>query len=185
MRLAKVFKGLLIVLMMPLVMGANWAPMALTGHTETRLKRVHIEQELRFFSKKQRKHIDTMARTLYGEARGERTDNAMTAVAHVILNRVAHKNWAGSPRKVAKQRLQFSCWNKFDPNRVLITTVTLKNKHFRKAYRVAIDVMCRKSDPTNGATHYHSRFMPKKPHWAKCKTMKPMGKFGNHLFYKC
>lgn len=173
------FKRMALVLITPLVMGANWAP-APNKH----LNQKHIEQELLFFSKKQRKHIDAMARTLYGEARGEKCDKGMTAVAHVILNRVESKEWAKSPKKVVLQRRQFSCWNKNDPNRVLITRAGLENKNFRKAYRVAMDTLCRKADPTQGATHYHSRFMEKKPRWAKSGRLQYIATFGNHLFYK-
>ncbi len=143
-----------------------------------------IQYDLWMFSPSKRQSIDIMARTIYGEARGEKTTRALLAIAHVILNRVEHKNWGQTAKDVIQQPLQFSCWNTNDPNRDIIQNVTLENPEFRRAYRVAIMAIQRKIDPTKGATHYHSKHMKKKPLWAKTKALNPTGQFGNHVFYK-
>ena len=64
--------------------------------------------------------ILTLARTLYGEARGEPREG-IEAVANVILNRVLSNRYPNTIAKVCLQRLQFSCWNDNDPNRKIIS----------------------------------------------------------------
>jgi spore germination cell wall hydrolase CwlJ-like protein len=144
-----------------------------------------LEKEIADLSEKQRKELDIMARTIYGEARGEKSDNALKAIAHVILNRTTdkEKKWDSCPIKVSQQKYQFSCWNRNDPNYKLITKVTLKNKNFRRAYMAALQAIKTK-DITNGANHYHSVFMKRKPRWAKSKKMIALARIGNHKFYR-
>jgi len=189
MVLGKLSKTLLILAALPFLMGSNWAPevayqkQMLKSSDLTRLDADEIAYDLWFFSQSERQSIDIMARTIYGEARGEKTTKALLAIAHVILNRVEHKNWGETAEEVITQPLQFSCWNSNDPNRDLIQNITLEDQGFRKAYRAAIAVMQRTIDPTKGATHYHSVHI-KTPHWAKAKSARPTGKVGNHMFYK-
>jgi|GEM_PF-1076211 len=155
------------------------------GQKQSDVSASDLHSAISTLSVKQQKEVDIMARTIYGEARGEKTDNALTAIAHVILNRTKdkQKKWDRCPIKVSQQRYQFSCWNKNDPNYKLITRVTLKNKNFRRAYRAALYAIKNK-DITNGANHYHSVFMKRKPRWAKSKKMIALARIGNHKFYR-
>ena len=59
--------------------------------------------------------VDILARTIYGEARGE-TDEGKRAVGLCILNRYKSKKWfsANTIAEVCQKPLQFSCWNKND-----------------------------------------------------------------------
>ena len=60
--------------------------------------------------------IDAMARTAWGEARGEGKEG-MQAVLNVIMNRVQAGSWYGAtPKEVCQKPAQFSVWNKSDPN---------------------------------------------------------------------
>ena len=74
------------------------------------------------------KETDILARTIYGEARGE-SISGMEAVASVVLNRVAFANrrgrfwWGNSIAEVCRAPKQFSCWNRNDPNYRLICRV--------------------------------------------------------------
>ena len=53
---------------------------------------------------------DTLARTLWGEARNQ-GQCGMAAVAHVVLNRAAHPRWWGHDIiSVCRAPEQFSCW---------------------------------------------------------------------------
>ena len=64
---------------------------------------------------------DILARTLYGEARGEKIAG-MEAIASVILNRLAfsrQKNgywWGNTITEICRKPYQFSCWNQDDVN---------------------------------------------------------------------
>ncbi len=130
--------------------------------------------------------IDTLARTLYGEARGEKV-RGMEAVASVIINRVEKAMqrggywWGGDVEKVCLRPWQFSCWNVNDPNREKILTIDSTNKIFATCLRIARRAVfgCLK-DPTEGATHYHrSGLMPA---WARHQI--PCAEVGHHVFYK-
>lgn len=131
--------------------------------------------------------IDVLARTLWGEARGE-GEEGMHAVANVILNRVATARrrggdywWGRTVMQVCQKPYQFSCWNKNDPNFPLLLRVSLDDPQFAVAHRLAaLAVMGRLHDITRGADHYHAaRIMP---FWARDHA--PLCRIGAHIFYR-
>lgn len=129
--------------------------------------------------------VEVLARTLYGEARGEPV-RGKEAVASVILNRVARAGerggywWGTSVIGVCLKPWQFSCWNAGDPNRAKILAVTPQNATFATCLRIARRALSGGlKDPTNGAVHYHS--MRVHPPWAWRHA--PCAEIGNHLFY--
>lgn len=138
--------------------------------------------------------IDVVARTLYGEARGEGREG-MVAVACVIVNRAiiadayvdAHGEdhplfGDGSLASACHAPLQFSCWNAKDPNLGVIKAVTVADPIFAMAKEIATQAENDELDDiTNHATHYFDKRMPSPPAWAKCKT--PCFEQGNHLFF--
>lgn len=138
----------------------------------------------------QEMEIDVLARTLWGEARGE-GKAGMEAVAAVILNRVEiAKNlrgywWGNNVIQVCQKPFQFSCWNKSDPNfKKLIAVNETDDIYFATALRVARRALLGFiKDPTYGATHYHARNLAPAdiPAWAKGK--KPTAVIGRHIFY--
>lgn len=124
-----------------------------------------------------------LARTLYGEARGEgRT--GMVAVANVIMNRTVLGGWFGSGViGVAKKPWQFSAWNANDPNRSVIENLKPNqgNAVFDMAYEIANSAIAGNLlDVTDGATHYHADYVS--PDWAESLTF--TGQLGRHLFYR-
>jgi N-acetylmuramoyl-L-alanine amidase len=125
--------------------------------------------------------IDTMARTIWGEARGESLLGKV-AVAHVILNRVKADTWYGKTiTGVCRKPHQFSCWNIGDPNRVKLLAVDLGDDAFRDSMFVAIgSVKGWFPDPTGGADHYCVKTI--NPKWSVGKT--PVKVIGNHKFFK-
>jgi spore germination cell wall hydrolase CwlJ-like protein len=130
--------------------------------------------------------IDAMARTIWGEARGEGSAG-MQAVACVILNRVRTARmfggywWGNDVMQVCHKPYQFSCWNKDDPNYRRLLAVTDSDIHFATAKRIARRaVLGFVDDPTYGADHYHAKSVT--PQWSKGK--KPTTVIGRHLFYK-
>lgn len=132
--------------------------------------------------------VETLARTLWGEASGEpQTRLAMAAVAHVVLNRVSKQTWWGrNIAEVCRKRYQFSCWNPADPNLKRILNVKRGEPEFEIAVAVATDaaaVPCRLGgDPTHGATHYYAETQPTMPSWARGRS--PCAHIGHHLFYR-
>jgi len=126
--------------------------------------------------------VDVLARTLWGEARGEGRAG-MEAVACVILNRAdkRQKRWPNQVAEVCQQRLQFSCWNPNDPNLARLRRVEASDPTFKIALEVAgIAVAGNLPDPTGGANHYHTAAV--QPDWSKGK--QPVATIGHHKFFK-
>ena len=131
--------------------------------------------------------IDILARTLWGEARGE-TKAGREAVASVVLNRVAFARqkggrywWGNDVMSVCLKPWQFSCWNANDPNRAKLEAVRPGNKIFDQCLRIAsVAVAGALEDQVSGATHYHVEGLS--PPWAKGR--EPVARLGRHVFYK-
>lgn len=130
--------------------------------------------------------VDTLARTIWGEARGEPV-RGMEAVAAVVVNRVAVARsrgghwWGGDVIAVCRKPYQFSCWNANDPNRPRLLAVTPDDPIFRTCLRIARRAVAGVlDDPTGGATHYHAVGIS--PRWAAGHV--PCAEIGRHLFYK-
>ena len=130
--------------------------------------------------------IDVLARTLWGEARGEGTAG-MTAVAAVILNRVSVAQsragywWGNNIIQVCQKPYQFSCWNRSDPNFRKLQAVDESDLYFATALRLARRaVIGALEDITGGATHYHASDIA--PYWTKRE--QPTAIIGNHIFYR-
>ncbi|MBR1479475.1 MAG: cell wall hydrolase [Alphaproteobacteria bacterium] len=130
--------------------------------------------------------IEIMAKTIYGEARGEYARanggmNALIAIGNVIMNRSLEAEV--SIADVCLRPRQFSCWNRDDPNSRLLERVTMDNPMYRICYVIATRIICGEIDDiTNGASHYYSRSLKIPPYWARHKT--PLATIGNHIFFK-
>ena len=127
-----------------------------------------------------------LAITLYGEARGERTEGKI-AVAHVIQNRQQDPRWPNSIGEVCIQNKQFSCWNQNDPNYPILvnklfeTRNTDPHKAWRECLWVAGGVLRGYlADNTLGANHYHTKSI--RPSWSEKMTVTV--EIGNHIFYR-
>lgn len=125
---------------------------------------------------------DTAGRTVYGEGRGEPFEGQI-AIAYSIKNRLNAKSWYGNTiYGVCRKPWQYSCWNRDDPNFSTIQTVTTDNPSFLRALCIFGLVMSGDLiDPTNGATHYHTKQIT--PTWTASPRMKFLKEIGNHRFY--
>ena len=125
--------------------------------------------------------IATLARTLYGEARGEAWAGKV-AVAWVIRNRAERGGWwGGTIDGVCRKPWQFSCWNANDPNRAKLQAVTPESPAFADCLAAAAAVLGGLvKDPTRGACHYHAPGV--RPAWAAGKD--PVATIGRHRFYR-
>jgi len=126
--------------------------------------------------------LDTLARTLWGEARGEPL-NGIRAVAAVVMNRVEHPRirwWGIGVVGVCRASQQFSCWNGADPNLPKLLAVDGTNDKFRLCLDVAQEAVDgRLQNRVKDATHYHHKSIL--PDWARGKV--PCEDIRNHLFY--
>ncbi len=135
--------------------------------------------------------LDTLARTLFGEARGE-AEPGHIGVIHVILNRLRLPGWwsrhgnDGIPddtiAAVCRHPFQFSCWNRTDPNRAKMDALSRTDPLYIRLRTLAEGVITgnRHPDPTGGATHYKVRGW--KAAWAQGKA--PTAVIGKHEFYR-
>jgi len=138
------------------------------------------------------REIDTLARTIWAEARGDGLVG-MEASAAVIANRVRRaRTWIGRRAKphplfgdgtfadACTRPRQFSCWNADDPNLPKLRAVTRDDPIFAQAIEIAERAVGGElADPTGGATHYHTISI--QPEWAKGR--EPCKRIGHHVFY--
>lgn len=139
----------------------------------------------------QERDVDVLARTIWGEARGEGRDGQI-AVGWSIRNRVemdlhgdGRPDWWGEGYEgVCRAPWQFSCWNRNDPNfAYLVGQKLIPASQYMLARECAVTVMAGVApDPTGGATHYYATSMPKAPAWAVHATR--TRKIGRHIFFK-
>tara|TARA_R110002124_G_scaffold266813_1_gene433803 strand:+ start:11837 stop:12361 length:525 start_codon:yes stop_codon:yes gene_type:complete len=132
--------------------------------------------------------LDILARTLWGEARGEGYQG-MQGVANVIMNRFAQSQASTGKRRqfgatvaeVCQKKYQFSAWNVSDPNYSKLLTVTENNADFKTARAIAYKALAGTlSDITGGADHYHTAAV--NPNWSR--GVQPIAVIQNHQFYK-
>lgn len=114
---------------------------------------------------------DTLARTIYGEARGE-SYAAQQGVASVVMNRAADTlhfpDGAISVAAICKQPWQFSCWNANDPNRSVIENVQAGNQIFDQCLAIAARALGGTlPDNTGGAEYYHDTSIATPQSWGQ------------------
>jgi len=134
--------------------------------------------------------------TLYGEARGE-TDDGITAVAWVIINRTNSRRYPDTVCDVVLQSHQFESLRKTSILRKMvinakygiIASPNINNEQISSTIRTISKLVYngRISDPTSGATHFWSPTIQmalgrKAPTWSEKLEYKL--DLGNHRFYR-
>lgn len=132
--------------------------------------------------------LDVLARTLWGEARGEGRVG-MQAVANVIMNRyelavkstARARQFGSTVAGICQKKWQFSCWLPSDPNRAKMLSVTDADPQFKQAKEIAtLALQGALADITGGADHYHTFAVS--PAWSQGATA--IASHGSHLFFK-
>ena len=130
---------------------------------------------------------DILARTIYGEARGELHKfgkKSLCAIANVVLNRLKKGCYGKSVKEICLRPYQFSCWNKNDPNYGKLNQLKILDSVFSFCESLAQDFLNTSLDSvvdyTDGATHYHHEAI--KPYWADNSFR--TAAIGTHIFYK-
>lgn len=136
---------------------------------------------------------DLVALTIYGESRGEPLEGQV-AVGNVIRNRA---NGEDDYKSVVLKPLQFSCWNKNDPNyttlmryaEILYEEGIKALTHdivFIRCYTIALLIISNLIiDNTNGAYNYMTNTLfnsSKRPIWARIPKEDPIV-IGEHSFF--
>lgn len=132
--------------------------------------------------------IKNLAKTIWGEARGE-SPEGQEAVANVVMNRVGAGKWfSGSVTNVVTRPYQFSAWNPDDPNAAKMDAegeAQTPSPSFARAVAIAARAMSGDlPDRTGGATHYHNKYMKVFPDWSKGAGVVRTGVIGTHIFYR-
>ena len=122
-----------------------------------------------------------LALNVYHEARSEPLQG-QAAVAHVVLNRVASGRWPDDVCSVVQQgyekgrfKCQFTWYCDGKPDEP--TEILAWAKSVLVANQVLTGVV---PDVTNGATHYHARYV--NPYWSA--SLSNTVTYGSHLFYR-
>ncbi|MGH0002624.1 cell wall hydrolase [Pseudovibrio ascidiaceicola] len=125
-----------------------------------------------------------LARTLYGEARGESWQGKQ-AVANVVMNRVKSRRFPNTIERVCLQPWQFSCWNENDPNSKVIANLQPgHNSRFDQCIEIARSAeQGLLTDVTGGAEHYYASYI-QQPYWVgKSPQSRMTTQIGVHKFY--
>lgn len=136
--------------------------------------------------------LNTMALTVWAEARGERLVGII-AVADVIKNRYESPKWWSRHKgdgieddtiaAVCRDPKQFSCWNDNDPqSKRLKDPKTLRRRDVQYIKEVCKAVLKDPESITKGANHYCRTDWVSRTAWARGKT--PTKVIGNHSFFK-
>ena len=127
--------------------------------------------------------LDTLARTICGEARGE-PYIGQVAIAMVIRNRALRPQRFGKTvREVCLHPKQFSCWNDSDPNKPKLDALSWLDECYVLAFGIACLVLSPSGplpDYSNGGDHYHTRGVD--PVWDD--KMVHTATVGHHEFYR-
>jgi len=125
--------------------------------------------------------LHVLAKTIYGEARGE-PKIGQEAVGFVVLNRIDARSWWGSDIiGVCKYPWQFSCWNRNDPNASILNSMSGSDQRLLPFLDVARRVLTNQAtNPIGKATHYYADYIAT-PSWAPTGTF--VTKIGRHLFF--
>lgn len=113
------------------------------------------------------RELDVVARTIWGEA-GELGEEAMNAVAAVILNRRSYGKWmGGTALEVCLRPYQFRCWDVSSPAIHRMRVPPPDDSSLQMAREIAGKALASGivPDPTQGATRYHPEWVV--PAWAE------------------
>jgi spore germination cell wall hydrolase CwlJ-like protein len=138
--------------------------------------------------------LECLALNIYHEARGE-TQKGKLAVAHVTVNRVAHRRFPDSVCGVVYQAVYSKWWRENHGREVPVRNMcqfswfcdgksdgTYDRRAWQESLLLAVSVLEQSTqDPTNGATHYFNPTLAN-PAWQHDFVQVAM--VDSHLFYK-
>lgn len=130
------------------------------------------------------KEIDLLTRVIWGEARSEKSQY-QSAIVHTIINRAEHpkKRYGATFSEILVRPYAYSCMNPDDPNYSKLLSLSKDSKEYKKIREVVLNTLLSRmaggGDPTDGATHYHTKAV--NPKWNQAATS--MFTMGSHKFW--
>jgi spore germination cell wall hydrolase CwlJ-like protein len=121
--------------------------------------------------------VTCLSLAIYHEARGEPIQGQL-AVAQVVMNRVASRDYPDTVCDVVTQPKQFSFLNRTKAEH-LVHNVRDKTSWKESMYLAKAFIQGHRTDLK--ATHYHAKSV--RPVWADSPKVVPVQQIGNHLFY--
>jgi len=138
-----------------------------------------------FSPDRQSRDIDSLARTIWGEARNQSV-RCQEAVACVVMNRLnapadnGAVEWGGSIAEICLAPPPFDCWNMEQTYALTELCPSKKEPVFEQCLRIARRAIAGTlKDCTNRATHFHADHIS--PRWASGHI--PSAWIGTFLFY--
>lgn len=158
-------------LVVPQIANASISPVDNSGSSTIPMTQTNVSTD-----------VDILARTIWGEARGEGTAG-MEAVANVVMNRYHAGNFpgSGSIAGVCRAYKQFSCWLPTDTNYQPMINVTSNDPQFSEALQISQEaVNGQLPDNTGGAVYYHATSISTPSSWGN-RTQ--TAQIGNQVFF--
>ena len=125
---------------------------------------------------------EVLARTIWGEARGE-GHAGMVAVACVVRNRVRNPRWWGETwPTVCWRHAQFSCWNSADPNFHEMRAVTEADPAYADALTIAAGIISGEIEDVTRNADAYADLAVCDPAWFDAS--KITVRIGRHTFFR-
>lgn len=130
------------------------------------------------------KEVDLLTRVVWGEARGEKPQY-QSAIVHTIINRAEHpkKRYGVTFSDILIRPNAYSCMNPNDPNYPKLLSLSKNSPEYKKINEVVLNTILSRMnggmDPTDGATHYHTKDV--NPKWNQAASS--MFTLGSHKFW--
>lgn len=143
------------------------------------------QSEAKMSEKKQLDAASVLAKTAWGEARGETDLNSPLGVIFSILNRQKGHKSGKTLWSIVNEPNQYAAWHASDPNRDDIRSFGPGHPMWEQYYTMARQALEGAiPDPTHGAEWYITEALHLKnpPGWIK--NLEQTSKHGSHVFFR-
>lgn len=136
-------------------------------------------------TKKQLTEAEALAKTAYGEARGEKDPRSRLGVMYSVVNRQRGSRKGKTLWSILHEAHQYNTWDPNDPNKAEIDKFGPGHPSYDPYVQEAQGVLSGSiPDPTGGSEHYLTRdlYMNRPPGWAK--RLEKSAELGSHVFLR-
>jgi spore germination cell wall hydrolase CwlJ-like protein len=128
--------------------------------------------------------VAILARTAYGEGRGETDPNSRLAIMYSLLNRARGSRAGRSLQDIAWEPHQYSSWSVGNPNREQMLSFGPEHPDWEPyAAQARAALEGKVPDPTGGAEFFVTpKVLEKPPSWLQ--NLQESARVGGHVFFK-